>query len=176
MFAIFLHTIMSYFLHSSPQTVSFFFFLHILNVFLFSSQSSLFFPLYLFVIVCLTAFYRFRTSLHSSSCIHHFFFFFFFVINNLVMRVIILYEIRRKKFPTSTALSIMKTCTPFKPPAKGRPVKRHRNAMLKVLNPSSIHFEFRSFITSVAEDSLLCGMETLHCLELRYSSVHWRSF
>ena len=136
--------------------------------------------LYFFLYIYLSLFVlQHSTVLGHRYIRHHVFiisFSFFFVINNLVMRVIILYEIRRKKFPTSTALSIMKTCTPFKPPAKGRPVKRHRNAMLKVLNPSSIHFEFRSFITSVAEDSLLCGMETLHCLELRYSSVHWRSF
>jgi hypothetical protein len=49
-----------------------FFFLSTYSIGFFSSHSHSFILLYLFITVCLAAFCRFRTSLHSSSYIHHF--------------------------------------------------------------------------------------------------------
>jgi hypothetical protein len=158
-----------YFLHSSPQPVSFFLCSTLFFIILFFICY-----LHLFIFVCLATFYRFRTSVYSLSYIQHFSI--SFVTNNLLMRVNILYDVRRKRSLTSIDLSIIKTCTPFKSQAKGRSVKRHRNAVLKWLSPSFVHLWFQIFLASVPEDSLLCSMKTLHCLELRYSIAHWRSF
>jgi len=60
------------------------------------------------------------------------------------MRVNFVYVILKEKGLTSTGLSIIETCALFKPPAKGRSVKRHSNAVLQRVKPT-IH-------TSVSSD------------------------
>jgi hypothetical protein len=171
MFPIFLHSITSfYLLQSSPQTL---FFLHVVYVFLFSSYSSLFiFYIYLSLLSCnILPFLNFATFV----IIHSSFLCLFCHQSSADARKYFIPDKKRKKSLISTGLSIMETCTLFKPPAKRRSVKRHRNVVLKSLSPSSMHLSVQIFPTSVAEDSLLCRMETLHCLEHRYSITRWRS-